>query len=1235
MSESSGGRPTKRTMAVPWSSDDSSFQMQREIMAGLSKTLGITSALKGMRLGMNFFHFRSLVFFAALVSVLLASCVSEITDAPAGPSSERIPISLSGEISQVYQTRVSDGGFADGDRIGVYVVDFENESPGTLKNAGNRADNVWHQYSAAERLWVAGRDIYWKDRNTHADIYAYYPYTYVENPASLALTVSRDQRVTSDGTMSGYEASDFLWGKSADVAPTGRTVNVEMTHRMASVVVSLEEGGGFGSGEWDTAVKEVMLTGLRTGAVVNLADGVVSVSAESQEAGGSIIPYENGGVWRAVTVPQKVASGTALISITVGGRTLKFSVKEDVELAASRQHNFTIVVNRKEDGDFDLVLGNFAVSDWENDSASHDWTAAEYIVVNVAQAGTLEETLAATTEIDRVRNLKITGQINGRDFAVMRHLLTSLSALNLKEVRIVACDRGQLDSGEEYDGNEDDVIPAYALNSKKTLTSIIFPDRLRGINESAFTDCNALAGSLTFPEGLEFIDKAAFRSCSSLSGSLNLPSTLKRIGNYDGYLGYWDGAFAGCYFACELKLPDGLVEIGKGTFLSCSCLYGELHLPENLEYIGEDSFANCGNLRGTLVIPKGVKVLPVRCFSNTGFDGNLVLNDGLSSIEGRAFENTPFRGELVLPESLTSLGEHCFNGCDFSGKLVLPAALRAVGNWIFAHNTRLSGVLEIPENVISIGVGAFSGCRGLEGLVLPSGMESILADRNDSEGGAFQNCFGLNSIVCKCDIPPTVQQQAFEGVPKDNFTVEVPESAVIQYRVATGWKDFKRVSAYRRLSARPSAASALNTSVTRKITIDADEDWVVAEKPDWVALDRTSGDGKAELSLTFQQMPSGETREGKVVFKLAGKDYSVSVDVRQYDFEYAEDEAITIQSATEGSGVNVVFLGDGYSAEDISKGLLMEDIGEAVEHFFGIEPFRTYRSRFNVYTAAAVSPESGVGSVNTIIYNRFNTSAKGGATLGGRFGDSDYAEIFSYACRMPTVSEENLSQTLVVMIPNTSEYGGTTYLYDDGSAIAYCPKSDYGYPQDFRGVVQHEACGHGFGKLGDEYIYHNAFIDACGCTCCGHAGEFNAAKSKGWFANLSLSGKPEDVPWKHLIYHEKYRGFVDVYEGGFMHSRGVWRSEYNSCMNNDMPYFSTISREEIVRRIMEYSGGTFSFDEFVAKDNLESAAQSQALGRMKSRSGAVGGSSGTGLHNAPVFCGKRPVAEGRVERFRD
>jgi hypothetical protein len=209
-------------------------------------------------------------------------------------------------------------------------------------------------------------------------------------------------------------------------------------------------------------------------------------------------------------------------------------------------------------------------------------------------------------------------------------------------------------------------------------------------------------------------------------------------------------------------------------------------------------------------------------------------------------------------------------------------------------------------------------------------------------------------------------------------------------------------------------------------------------------------------------------------------------------------------------------------------------------------------------------------------------------TLGGRNSDgSDYAEILNYACKAPTVSNENLNETVVVMIVNTVDYGGTCYMYDDGTAIAYCPLSDYGYPTDFRGGIQHEACGHGFGKLGDEYIYHNKFIDNCDCTCCGHVLELSIAKSLGWYENLSLTGRIHDVPWSHLIFHERYHQIVDIFEGGYMHTRGVFRSEQNSCMNNNIPYFSTISRETMVKRIMAIAGEEYSFEKFVENDKLE------------------------------------------------
>jgi hypothetical protein len=163
-------------------------------------------------------------------------------------------------------------------------------------------------------------------------------------------------------------------------------------------------------------------------------------------------------------------------------------------------------------------------------------------------------------------------------------------------------------------------------------------------------------------------------------------------------------------------------------------------------------------------------------------------------------------------------------------------------------------------------------------------------------------------------------------------------------------------------------------------------------------------------------------------------------------------------------------------------------------------------------------------------------------------------------------------------------------MWSDGSAIAVCPMSRDAYPYDFRGLVQHEAGGHGFGKLADEYIYTNGFIQSCSCGN-PHVADFNAGKSLGWYDNLSLSGNMNEVPWSHLIYHPTYSNIVDMYEGGYFHTRGVYRSEATSCMNNNIPYFSAISRESIVKRIMDYANEPFSQDDFYAKDVLDAGSR--------------------------------------------
>ena len=1169
---------------------------------------------------------------AAALTVLASCALEEPAFEPVPGEDGLKPIVIAGRIDQEYATRANDEGFCNGDVVGIYVVDYDGETPGVLQNEGNRADNVRFTFDETNYKWNPAYEIYWKDKKTHIDIYGYYPWGSPEDVENYAFEVEKDQRrEAANGQLGGYEASDFLWGKAEDNEPTAAVIRLGFNHKMAGVRVTLAEGIGFEEGEWAAAQKQVIILNTARKSSINLKTGVVTASEEIASTG--TIPYKNGDDYRAIVVPQTVPGGTNLLSVTVDGESYFLKKTEDMVYNPSKQHNFTMTVNKREaDGGLEFVLTSESITVWENDPVSHDAIAREYVVINVPEAGTLDKCIEeAGKDLTKVRNLKITGQINSKDFAVMRFKMERLAALNLKEVAIVAGESGELESGQYYGGNEDGEIPNNALNAKESLTSLVLPEKgLRKISgetgggRGAFNGCVNLSGSLTIPEGVEELGPGCFAGCTSLTGTLTLPSTLKRLGVQECYVPGYDGVFAGCNFVSEIQLPEGLEVLGSGTFCECKNIYGEIRLPDGLKAMGAGAFQNCENLTGSIVIPQGVTTIPYDTFNGTWVGGTLTLHDGIISIGTGAFANTGLKGELRLPKDLEVISHNAFYNCDFSGVLVLPENLHTIGDKAFAYNWRLMGTLEIPENVISIGAGAFAKCRSLEGIIFPEGLESIRYNTNwQDDGGAFQDCFGIGRIVCKGTIPAYVMEGAFHGVAKDNFTLEVPESAIQQYQTAVGWKDFKRISAYRNLVIRPSMATAINTSVTRDLVLTADDEWYVESQPDWVTLDKTSGTGKSEIKLTFAEMPAGsEPREGEVVFMLKGQDYRTRCKVTQYDYEYAEDEFITFQEATKGNGkLNIVLLGDGYNAKDISEGKLIENVTEAYGHFFDIEPYKTYKDYFNVYTAVSVSPESGVGSVNTIIYNKFNTTAKGGVTLSGRNGDSDFNYIMKYICDAPGVSADNLNQTLVIMVPNTYDYGGICYMWDEGFSIAYCPMSNYGYPFDFRGVVQHEAGGHGFGKLGDEYIYHNAFIDACDCTCCGHVFEFNMAKAKGWYDNLSLTGKMSEVPWSHLIFHEKYSEFVDIFEGGFMHNRGVYRSEHNSCMNNDIPYYSTISRESIVKRIMAYAGEEYSFEKFVENDVIEVTMDDTEV---KSFDSSYLYNSRASQQHEPIFMGSLP-----------
>lgn len=593
----------------------------------------------------------SLFCLLAIVAATLCGCSDSIFDDEA--QNDGGSIRLAADIEQLSVMRVNDCGFCDGDMMGVYVVDYEGGNPGTLKLKGNRGDNVRYTFDEAANKWSGAYELYWKDGHTPVDVYGYYPFAAPESIEDYQFEVQKDQSKasSSDEMGGGYEASDFLWGKVDEVAPTSSVIRLPLSHRMSNARVTLLQGSGFTAEEWAATEKIVLVQNVARKASINLANGTVRKAGEVEPT--ATLPSCVGNEWRAIVVPQTVPQGAALFSITIGGTPFKFTRPNDFEYKAGHMMNFSIRVDKQqESGQYKLTLVSASVSEWESDLVSHNATAKEYVVVN-ATPGKLKEAITALgKDYTTLRNLKITGEINAEDFYFMRDHMPRLTALNLKEVRIKAmCKPGE---GEE---GYDDQIPGSAFyyqhtnGGSQSLTRIILPDRLRAIGGNAFYGCNNLTGSLVIPEGVTEIRRGAFNGCSGLNGTLTLPSTLRKLGNNwdsdtaDEGTDYYGGVFQNCSnLTGNLVLPNNLELIRGYCFAACSGLSGELRLPEKLKHMGRSAFSFCPGLTGSLTIPQGLSTIPVEAFSEGWFQwyANASRRDYKYKYFG--FQQLPFQG---------------------------------------------------------------------------------------------------------------------------------------------------------------------------------------------------------------------------------------------------------------------------------------------------------------------------------------------------------------------------------------------------------------------------------------------------------------------------------------------------------------------------------------------------------------------------------------------------------------
>lgn len=394
------------------------------------------------------------------------------------------------------------------------------------------------------------------------------------------------------------------------------------------------------------------------------------------------------------------------------------------------------------------------------------------------------------------------------------------------------------------------------------------------------------------------------------------------------------------------------------------------------------------------------------------------------------------------------------------------------------------------------------------------------------------------------------------------------------------------------------------------LQIETNMDWevAIADTTGWLQVEPAAGNGSARLRFFAADNSYDKGRETQVTLRYGSHKAKLQAiqegGFREDGHVIAHQENREIEQA-----FNLIFVGDGFTQEELieRQGLFDQAVARACEALWAIEPFKTFRDRFNVYSVAVQSQESGITVPGIQVKNALGTGLH-------YEGETPHLEVANrnaarnYASKVMGMTPELLNnQSVVIVLANTALYGGQTYWNTaDYGALSVIPLYENpAYPDAFARIVQHEVGGHAIGKLMDDW----------------NSGEELNAQSKAeiqvwtrklYGSNIKFPTSAALIPypkytWGNFVGQKpEYDAVVACHDGGAGYKSSaslfICHSEAQCCMNDYRPYFSVGARYAIVQWVL-FRNAEFAYSSagmrallalFLEKDVIEPVTDFQA-----------------------------------------
>jgi hypothetical protein len=268
--------------------------------------------------------------------------------------------------------------------------------------------------------------------------------------------------------------------------------------------------------------------------------------------------------------------------------------------------------------------------------------------------------------------------------------------------------------------------------------------------------------------------------------------------------------------------------------------------------------------------------------------------------------------------------------------------------------------------------------------------------------------------------------------------------------------------------------------------------------------------------------------------------------------------------------VDLAFLAEGYTIEEEAK--LKQDLETIVQLFFSQEPYKSYKSSFNIYAVFKPSQDSGPDQPTRGVYS--NTS------FGTTFNSLELPRyMLTESNRAIHDAAAHVPYDLVILMVNSDRYGG------GGIYNFYCIFSLH---EKWKGYLLLHEFGHAFAGLGDEYYsaavaYNDFYPKGVEPTDPNLTALLDPNNLK--WKHLVKKGTPIPTPWdkqnyekmneidkkKHLA-KKKYQGIVGAFEGAGYADKGIYRPMIDCIMfsKGQRPYCN-VCKDAVIRMIRYYT----------------------------------------------------------------